>query len=434
MTSLIQRFDPARHSGFLADESLRSGRAETISFPKDATDVRQVLQTLADRKVSVTVQGSRTGIAGDAVPSGGHILNLCAMNRILGMDRDDRGRYCVQVQSGVTLADLNLQLASRQFEQARQWDRSSLAVLDRFQNEPVPWIWPPDPTEDTATIGGMAATNARGLCVHAHGRARQHIGAGKGVDRRGIEQVLVPVDNPDSRIVWDSDLPVITELTLTLMPEPSRWGIGFFFPAMAAAVEFIDSLQSNKMDSPEDACLAAVEIMDHTTLEIIEAFKADHPAFKNLPHVDQSTAMAVYLELHGHSEDALADAAERLMQKVVDAGGDPDASLAATTRSDLSRLRLLRKAAPHAAHWLMARVRQTDDRITRLGWDWTQTGPPLATQIQTIESDLAGAGVTGALYGHAADHCLHVTLLPNNHEAFLAGKSLIRHWTQTDRT
>ncbi len=99
----------------------------------------------------------------------------------------------------------------------------------------------------------------------------------------------------------------------------------------------------------------------------------------------------------------------------------------------MSRVRLLRMAAPHAAHWHLARVRQTDDRITRLGWDCKQTGPPLATRIQAIASDLAGAGVAGMLYGHSKDHCLHVNLLPNNYEEYLAGQNLIRHWTQTDQ-
>ena len=433
MTCLIQPFDPSRHADFLMDESMRSGRAESISFPKEEKEVRQILETLRDQRVPVTIQGSLTGIAGDGVPSGGHVLNLSAMNRIIGMGRDDRGHYCLRMQPGVSLAALRQQLASRRFEQASEWDSSSLAELARFKKETGSWFWPPDPTEDTASIGGMAATNARGLCVHAYGLARQHIQRVQGMDCLGVDRVFDRGEDLDLFTDWKKSPVVITELTLRLVPEPiCMWGIVFFFPATAPAAAFIESLESIKETPSADSRLASVEILDQKSLEIIDHFKENHPSFRDLPHVDTTAGMAVYLELHGEDETAMADLAEQLMDAVRENEGDPDASLAATIRGDLSRLRLFRKAAPHAANFLTARARQTDDRIIRLGYDWMQSWPSLDEPFKRIESDMTGAGVTGAVYGHALDQCLHVNLLPCDYATYRAGKQLIRQWSQTE--
>ena len=434
MSRLIQPFDPARHKEFIRDESMRSCNADSISFPFRQSQVRQVLSMLFDRQIPVTVQGSRTGIAGQAVPSRGHILNLSAMNRITGMTQDPAGHYCLKVQPGVILADLNRQTASRRFEDAGQWDRTSLAVLDRFQNDPFPWFWPPDPTEDTASIGGMAATNARGICVHAYGRTRQHIGAVQGMDARGNIRLLE--QGVDLEAFWggNSGPMVITELTLQLLPMPSQmWGVVFFFPCSGQAPGFIDLLMSTQIFSGGTG-MAAIELMDQKTLAIINGFKKDHPSFRALPGMAPVPAGAVYLELHSNSEEAMTGMATQLMDAAKQAGGDPDASFAATSHVDLSRIRLLRKAAPHAVSYLTTCARQKDDRIFRLGYDMVRSGIPVSEQIQMLETDMADAGVNGVIFGHAADSCLHVNLLPEHHDEYVTAKTLIRHWTGREKS
>lgn len=434
MTSRIQPFDPARHTEYLRDESLRSGRAEFISFPSTQSQIRQVLTQLFDRQIPVTVQGSRTGIDGRAVPHTGHILNLSAMNRITGMTLDSAGQYCLKVQPGVILADLVQQTASRRFDNAGQWDRSSLAVLDRFQKDPFPWFWPPDPTEDTATIGGMAATNARGICVHAYGRARQHIRTMQGMDARGTVQKL----DPEAFFSGDNGPGVIMELTLQLIPMPPQmWGIVFFFPCPDQAPKFIDRLKSDQISSGDTgrktiAGMAAMELMDGKTLEIIHRFKKDHPSFRSMPAVDPTAAGAVYLELHGNSEPAMTDLAAQLMDAAEQAGGDADASFAATSHEDLFRIRLLRKAAPHAVSHFTACARQKDDRIYRLGYDLMRPDMSVSEQMQMLETDMADAGGVKIIFGHAVDSCLHVNLLPENYEEFITAKAVIRHWADRE--
>jgi D-lactate dehydrogenase (cytochrome) len=429
MSRLIQPFDLSRHGDYLCDESMARGCADSICFPAGESDVQQVVKTLYNQKVPVTVQGSRTGLAGKAVPQTGLILNLSAMNRITGMEINHQGQYCLRVQPGVTLADLNRQVASRRFDNVQGWDQASLNVLEMFQKKPSHWFFPPDPTEDTASLGGMAATDAHGICAHYYGPTHRYIQAARAVDSRGRVHVVTRGQYPLDPPIGSRGRPgVISELTLKLLPLPSRmWGIMFFFTALDQAAGFIETLMS-KQGRFADTWTAGVEIMDRVTLEAIEAFKQEHAPLKVLPPVDKKFAGAVYLELHGNREDAMTSLAEWVMATAGDFGGDPDDTWAFCSHVDLPRIRLFRQAAPRAAHHLAARARQSDSRIVMLGTDMILPGICLTDLIHRYQTDMADAGLKGAIFGHAADNRLHVNLLPENYEAFVTGKNLIRHW------
>ncbi len=157
---------------YLRDESRLQGEAEAISFPGNEQEVRQVLAGLSASATPVTVQGARTGISGGAVPFEGHILNLSRMDRVLGL-RLDGDRFLLRVQPGVLLEKINEALHKKEFV-SEYWDRNSKEALEAFQQANA-YFFPPDPTETTASIGGMAANNASGACSFFYGQTRQHI-------------------------------------------------------------------------------------------------------------------------------------------------------------------------------------------------------------------------------------------------------------------
>lgn len=66
----------AEFEEYLRDESRSVGSAQTISFPTCEDEIRSVLRELYPTGTPITVQGSRTGLAGGAVPAGGHVMNL----------------------------------------------------------------------------------------------------------------------------------------------------------------------------------------------------------------------------------------------------------------------------------------------------------------------------------------------------------------------
>lgn len=96
-----------------------------------------VVKLCYTHNIPVTTRGAGTGLVGGCVPVfGGVVLSTARMNRILGYDLEN---FTVTVQPGVLLQ----QLAE---------DALSHGCL-----------YPPDPGEKLATLGGNVSTNASGM-------------------------------------------------------------------------------------------------------------------------------------------------------------------------------------------------------------------------------------------------------------------------------
>ena len=128
---------------YLTDESGGMGWAEQICFPATAGEACLALQRARQAGLPVTVQGSRTGICGGALPQGGLVLNLSRMSGLSGEAHPERKELLLTVQAGVTLSAL------RQF-------------LDGFRKDGLSYWFPPNPTEEQATLGGIMACRAEG--------------------------------------------------------------------------------------------------------------------------------------------------------------------------------------------------------------------------------------------------------------------------------
>ena len=166
MSGLIHNMEE-RYVGYLQDESRMQGSAEKIAFPRDVEEIRQVLDLCRDNRMPVTLQGARTGIAGAAVPAGGLVLNLSKLNRITGV-RQEGELFFLEAEPGVLLSDLKETLASGRFDTDGWTDASKEALANMQKKGSLRFA--PDPTETTATVGGMFASNAKGLSGYRFGR------------------------------------------------------------------------------------------------------------------------------------------------------------------------------------------------------------------------------------------------------------------------
>ncbi len=142
------------YEDYLSDESRRVGTADSISFPTSEAEVIGVVDSIRAVGGAITVQGARTGIVAGAVPQGGHILNLSRMKAI-GEIRagQEIGKSSLTVQPGALLSEV----------------REALAKDKLF--------FPPDPTETSASLGGMVACNASGAMSFFYGPTRKWITA-----------------------------------------------------------------------------------------------------------------------------------------------------------------------------------------------------------------------------------------------------------------
>ena len=184
------------------------GSADTISFAREEADVRGIIKEIGAKNIPVTVQGSRTGIVGGASPRGGHVLNLSRMKRILGLRYTD-GQFYITVQPGVLLSELRNALHFKKFD-TQGWTRASMDALEKLA-ESESMFFPPDPTETSASIGGMVACNASGACSFYYGPTRKYVQAmhvvladgtllelKRGVDRADGRRVELSLDGGNS--------------------------------------------------------------------------------------------------------------------------------------------------------------------------------------------------------------------------------------------
>ncbi len=180
------------------------GRARAVVRPADTQQVAAALAICAEFGVAVIPQGGNTGLVGGSVPRGGEIV--LSVRRLSDLDPVDILSGQVTVGAGSTLS------AVRRHAQAAGLD----VGIDFAARE-------------SATIGGMVATNAGGEQVLRHGSMRRQVAgleavlAGGGVLRRmsGLAKDNVGYDLPGLLTGSEGTLGVITAVRLRLV-SPDR--------------------------------------------------------------------------------------------------------------------------------------------------------------------------------------------------------------------
>lgn len=448
---------------YLRDESKKVGNAESISFPETHEQVCEIMTELYKTGTPVTVQGSRTGLAAAAVPFGGHILNLSRMDKVLGMRSED-GRFYITVQPGVILQKLNKSIAARSFS-IDTWDEESQETYKAFCRAGVQ-MFTPDPTESTASIGGMVACNASGARSYHYGATRGHIEALRGVlangesislrrgqiFAKGLElslqteqgstiNVKLPtykmpdcknasgyychenMDAVDLLIGSDGTLAILTEIEISLLPVPAlTWGITCFFPTQTQAVAY------TKLTKNISGGIAAIEYFDDCALDILRKQKAENTAFSGLPYLPKEYGCAVYTELHCDGEEQAYTLLETLSGNCAEAGGNPQMTWVATSDSDRDVLHFFRHAVPESVNMQVERSKRNYPEITKVGGDLAVPDDSFETLMNLYDTTLEKEGLQHAAWGHIGDNHIHVNILPRDMDEYSRGKALLAGW------
>ena len=198
--------DPDILAGRSVDHTGRyRGRASALVRPGSAEQVAEVLRLCRDAGAHVTVQGGRTSLVAGTVPEHDDVLlsteRLCALSDVDTVERRiavGAGATLAAVQHAATAAGLvfGVDLAAR----------------------------------DTATVGGMASTNAGGLRTVRYGNmGEQVVGLDVALPDGSLlrRHSLVRSDNtgydlPALFVGAEGTLGVITALDLRLHPSPSH--------------------------------------------------------------------------------------------------------------------------------------------------------------------------------------------------------------------
>jgi len=455
--------------GYLKDESRKLGSADSISFPQSEDELKDILQFFKTEKI--TIQGARTGITAGAVPKSGHVINLSKLNSITGLVYDkEKDNFFLKLQPGVLLLNIDETLRSKSFD-TKGWSKESLEALKLFKTSGK-WMFTPDPTERSASIGGMIACNASGACSYKYGSTRDYIeslrlllvdGRSAFVRRGGcflqgrkfslelingdtISGEVPSYDMPkvknasgyyaldnmdliDLFIGTEGTIAIISEVEIKLIKKPEFiCGMTSFFLEEKEAISYIKKLRDetdNKFLKP-----TAIEFFNYEALKLLLKKKEDKGVFSNLGDIKDYYNTAVYIEYQGDNKEETLQSLFKAGRFMKEAGGCEEHTWVALDSSDMERLHFFRHATPEAVNSLIDERRKIEPRITKLGTDMAVPDESLEYIMDLYNTSLKESGLEAVIFGHIGDNHLHVNILPRNMEEYYKGKELYKAWAR----
>lgn len=460
---------------YLKDESRTVGFAETISFPSSESKVIDIVRRMGSTSTPITIQGARTGVAAAAVPYGGHVLNLSRLDNVLGLRYDSlQDTFLLRVQPGLLLSQLNRMAAQCAFP-TDGWDEDSLSSLRCMQQNT--WFFPPDPTEMSASIGGMAACNASGAKTYIYGPTRDYI--------EGLRMVLADGDMldirrneiyADKRNIWfttlggreykvrlpdyntrnvksaagyyvrpdmdlidliigaEGTLGIMTEITVRLKRLPaSVCGITIFMPSLKSALNLVNALRGDRVGAlpPFLHRPAAIEFFDRHSLDLLRDQQQHNMAFSQIQPIAAHHHTALYVEFHAaNSNKDMWPVLRSLGELITVLGGSEADTWVADNERDMEKLRFFRHACPECVNLTIDERRKTDARITKLGTDMSVPDHRLYDVMAMYTADLERLGLQHVIFGHIGQNHLHVNILPHSIEEYDIAKVIYKQWAR----
>jgi FAD/FMN-containing dehydrogenase len=362
--------DPSLTASYVTDWTGRfTGATPAVVRPGSTDEVAAVVALAREHAVALVPQGGNTGLVAGGVPLGGEVV--VSLSRLADLGPVDRLAGQVTVGAGVTLGALAAHAAA-----------AGLAFgIDLG-------------SRDTATVGGMVATNAGGVHVVRHGTMRAQLlgveavlGTGDRISRLGgLVKDNTGYDLAQLLCGSEGTLGIVTAVRLRLVTPPAEVvtalvGLASVDQAVALAAELRRGLPD----------VAALELMTGPSLRVV----ADHLATPAPVGPEAGAYLLVELEAAADPTAALAAAVEA-------APGVIDAAVA-TERADRARLWRWREAHSEAG--------------ARLGvvhkLDVTLPPAELAGFCAEVSARVAEArpGATTLLFGHVGDGNVHVNVV-----------------------
>ena len=430
-TDLIAPFltDAAHVVGFASGVAVPATLEEVAGLVRDATRVLPV--------------GAQSSLTGGATPRGEVVISTRALTR-LDEPRDGR----VRVGAGVSIAMVQQRLAERGL------------------------YYPPAPTYEGASVGGVVATNAAGPSTFKYGATRRWIetvtvvlasgdilhvergttvaapGHGFEITHASGRATIVPpltyrmpevaklsagyyaegpsgTDLVDLFVGSEGTLGIVVEATLRVIPRPDRSIVLLVCRDDGEALAVTRALREDarrawKCDT--DALdVAAVEYIDAAALAV-----TPHDAFARAGVSrpgDGSVMLIAQLDIARDADEPFA----RLHQLLQDAGSSADARVAATgDERGAAALLSLREAVPSAVNAQIARVKAAvDPAIEKTAGDMSVPFERVADSLALYRDAFGRRGLRHAIWGHVSDGNLHPNVIPQSLDDVAQGREAL---------
>lgn len=432
--------DPASVMDLLHDESQMTAAAvASVAEPSSIDELRQVLRWHAAQGQAVTVSGARTGVAGGAVPEpSAHLVSVARLKGVTGIDLKSVPAT-ISVRAGTTLRELQAEIASKAST----------------------WTLPLDPTETSASVGGMVATNAAGSRAYRFGATRDwvvgltvELASGRtlslrrGVDRAGDDGTAVLRDGAGERtghlreipkprtknaigygfaaggdlvdlfIGSEGTLGVVSEVTFRLMEAgESRLMFLQCLATPAQAFALVDAIR-------QDVALRT------TALEFLDARSHELARETGKPEVARVLAQAppgscsIFAEFGYDDEAGLEVTIERVLTHVAAVGGDEAAGLAGIEDQVRRDILAFRHAVPERINATIARRREGHPALHKIATDMAVEDRDLGWVYDLYSQTLTAAGLDHAIFGHVGNNHFHVNILPRDEAELQRAKAI----------
>ena len=336
--------------------------------------------------VPVTVAGGGTGVTGGGVPQGGWVLSVEKLNRL-------------EIHEGYAIAGAGVPLRDLQAAAQRSGQ-----------------FYPPDPTENSAFLGGTISTNASGSRSFKFGATRRWVQAlhvvladGRRLDIARGEAIdfdpgTVPLpavtkntagyllrtgmDWVDLFVGSEGTLGVIAEARVGLLPAPPAVLAGVvFFAAADAALDAVDRWRSTEA--------RMLEYLDRQSLDLLRA---------RFPEIPAGAQAAILFDQALTSEDD--PEVDRWLDRIQSAGAFEEESWFALSASDRERFRQFRHSLPELVNDTVRRsgaLKMNTDYAVPLA----RNREMLAYYRANLEREFPGRYV---IFGHIGDAHVHVNI------------------------
>ncbi len=189
-----------------------TGTAPLLLLPRDTDGVQAIVRAAAAHRVPLVPQGGNTGLVGGGIPPADGSAVLLSTRRMNIIHLVDAAGQLLVADAGVVLADVHAAAAAH-----------GLAFPLSLG------------AKGSATIGGLAATNAGGVQVLRHGTMRALVAGLEAVlpdgsilnQLHGLVKDNSGLDVKQLLIGAEGTLGVITRLALKLVPAPAHRAIGW---------------------------------------------------------------------------------------------------------------------------------------------------------------------------------------------------------------
>lgn len=429
---MLVKTDQDTLQSYLSDASnMPGGSADLILIPETQEELREAVLQCSREGKAMTIAGGGTGLTGARVPFGGAVISTERLNTIISIDEQSLRAV---VEPGVSLRDFQTAVEERGL------------------------LYPPDPTERAAAMGGTVACNSSGARTFKYGATRAFIERlriflpdGEELQiRRGetfadgntlrlqavsgktyaldLPQITMPeikhaagyfikpnMDAIDLFIGSEGTLGAIAEIEVRLLKQPERIVAGvIFFDSVEGVMGFVNEARTaslkTRMNTGDDIGIdsRALEYFDRNALDFVR---------EEYPNIPQGAAAAVWFEqeVNDETEGTLLELWYELIGKYTPF---MDEAWFAITEKDQEELREFRHAVPAKTY---ERIRELNQR--KIGTDMAVPDTHFQLLYDFYTAEFAKENLQYIIFGHIGNSHVHANIFASTPEELDRAKS-----------